>query len=48
MEAKGTTAIETVPLQKPKGKAPYLGLTGTSLNSWITVACATAMTLFGT
>ncbi|KAF8736776.1 hypothetical protein AX14_014008 [Amanita brunnescens Koide BX004] len=47
MEAKGTTAIETVPLQKPKGKAPYLGLTGTSLNNWITVACATAMTLFG-
>ncbi|KAF9039151.1 general substrate transporter [Panaeolus papilionaceus] len=29
------------------GKAPYLGLTGTQLNIWITVACTTAMVLFG-
>jgi hypothetical protein len=26
---------------------PYLGLTGTGLNIWITVACTTAMALFG-
>lgn len=25
----------------------YLGLTGTKLNIWVTVACTTAMTLFG-
>jgi hypothetical protein len=29
------------------GKAPYYGMTGTQLNIWITVACTTAMTLFG-
>ncbi|PPQ77814.1 hypothetical protein CVT25_015308 [Psilocybe cyanescens] len=29
-----------------KGR-PYLGLTGTKLNIWVTVACTTAMTLFG-
>ncbi|KAF8907034.1 general substrate transporter [Gymnopilus junonius] len=29
-----------------KGR-PYLGLTGTKLNAWVTVACTTAMTLFG-
>ncbi|PFH49548.1 hypothetical protein AMATHDRAFT_63031 [Amanita thiersii Skay4041] len=29
------------------GKAKYLGLTGTFLNVWITVGCATAMALFG-
>jgi hypothetical protein len=28
-------------------KAPYLGMTGIQLNVWITVACTTAMTLFG-
>ena len=26
---------------------PYFGMTGTELNIWITVACTTAMTLFG-
>ncbi|KDR72883.1 hypothetical protein GALMADRAFT_252212 [Galerina marginata CBS 339.88] len=26
---------------------PYFGLTGTKLNIWVTVACTTAMTLFG-
>ncbi|KAG6889462.1 hypothetical protein C0995_000989 [Termitomyces sp. Mi166 len=26
---------------------PYLGMTGTRLNIWVTVACTTAMTLFG-
>lgn len=29
-------------------KKPYFGMTGTMLNVWITVACTTAMTLFGT
>jgi len=29
------------------GKAPYFGMTGTQLNIWVTVACTTAMTLFG-
>ena len=29
------------------GKAPYFGLTGTQLNIWVTVACTTAMALFG-
>jgi hypothetical protein len=48
MEAKDTTSrMEKVSLQKAKSKTPYLGLTGTHLNIWITVACATAMTLFG-
>ncbi|KAF9483698.1 general substrate transporter [Pholiota conissans] len=28
-------------------KKPYFGLTGTMLNVWVTVACTTAMTLFG-
>ena len=26
---------------------PYFGLTGTELNIWVTVACTTAMALFG-
>ncbi|KAJ3510847.1 hypothetical protein NLJ89_g4445 [Agrocybe chaxingu] len=30
-----------------KGKPPYFGMTGTQLNIWVTVACTTAMTLFG-
>ncbi|KAG7085499.1 hypothetical protein E1B28_003062 [Marasmius oreades] len=30
-----------------KGKKPYFGMTGTTLNAWVTVACTTAMTLFG-
>ncbi|RDB21956.1 Sugar transporter STL1 [Hypsizygus marmoreus] len=30
-----------------QGKRPYLGMTGTQLNIWVTVACTTAMTLFG-
>lgn len=30
-----------------KRKAPYFGMTGTQLNIWVTVACTTAMTLFG-
>jgi hypothetical protein len=29
------------------GKKPYFGMTGTELNIWVTVACTTAMTLFG-
>ncbi|KXN93173.1 hypothetical protein AN958_00097 [Leucoagaricus sp. SymC.cos] len=29
------------------GKKPYFGMTGTQLNIWMTVACTTAMTLFG-
>lgn len=29
------------------GKSSYLGMTGTQLNIWVTVACTTAMTLFG-
>lgn len=28
-------------------KKPYFGMTGTQLNIWVTVACTTAMTLFG-
>ncbi|KAF9005150.1 general substrate transporter [Cyathus striatus] len=28
-------------------KRPYFGMTGTQLNIWVTVACTTAMTLFG-
>ncbi|KAF9560584.1 general substrate transporter [Agrocybe pediades] len=28
-------------------KKPYFGMTGTMLNVWVTVACTTAMTLFG-
>ncbi|KAH0580564.1 hypothetical protein H2248_002060 [Termitomyces sp. 'cryptogamus'] len=28
-------------------RRPYLGMTGTRLNIWVTVACTTAMTLFG-
>ncbi|KAK0200264.1 general substrate transporter [Desarmillaria ectypa] len=28
-------------------KKPYFGLTGTTLNAWVNVACITAMTLFG-
>lgn len=28
-------------------KSPYFGMTGTQLNIWVTVACTTAMTLFG-
>ena len=31
----------------PNTKRPYLGLTGTKLNVWVSVACITAMTLFG-
>lgn len=30
------------------GKVPFFGMTGTQLNIWVTVACTTAMTLFGT
>ena len=26
---------------------PYFGMTGTELNIWVTVACTTAMALFG-
>ncbi|KAF9447054.1 general substrate transporter [Macrolepiota fuliginosa MF-IS2] len=29
------------------GSRPYFGMTGTQLNIWVTVACTTAMTLFG-
>lgn len=29
------------------GNRPYFGMTGTQLNIWVTVACTTAMTLFG-
>jgi hypothetical protein len=29
------------------GKKPYFGMTGIQLNIWVTVACTTAMTLFG-
>ncbi|KAF9483697.1 general substrate transporter [Pholiota conissans] len=28
-------------------KQPYFGLTGTMLNVWVTIACTTAMTLYG-
>lgn len=28
-------------------KKPYFGMTGNLLNAWVTVACTTAMTLFG-
>jgi hypothetical protein len=31
----------------PNGRRPYFGMTGTKLNIWVTVACTTAMTLFG-
>ncbi|KAF9467574.1 general substrate transporter [Collybia nuda] len=31
----------------PPHKAPYFGMTGNQLNVWVTVACTTAMTLFG-
>jgi hypothetical protein len=31
----------------PNGRQPYFGLKGTKLNIWMTVACTTAMTLFG-
>jgi len=31
----------------PSRKAPYFGMTGIQLNIWVTVACTTAMTLFG-
>ncbi|KAF8659279.1 hypothetical protein AX16_001854 [Volvariella volvacea WC 439] len=31
----------------PSQKKPYFGMTGTQLNIWVTVACTTAMTLFG-
>lgn len=31
----------------PPQKAPYFGMTGNQLNVWVTVACTTAMTLFG-
>jgi len=32
---------------KKAGKQPYFGMTGTQLNIWVTIACTTAMTLFG-
>ncbi|KAF8881587.1 general substrate transporter [Infundibulicybe gibba] len=32
---------------KDAGPKPYFGMTGTQLNIWVTVACTTAMTLFG-
>ncbi len=28
-------------------RKPYFGMTGTQLNVWVSVACITAMTLFG-
>lgn len=28
-------------------RQPYFGMTGTQLNIWVTVACTTAMALFG-
>lgn len=31
----------------PAGKKPYLGITGTRLGGWVTVACTAAMVLFG-
>ncbi|KAJ7640318.1 general substrate transporter [Mycena polygramma] len=31
----------------PTGKKPYLGITGTRLGGWVTVACTAAMVLFG-
>lgn len=34
--------------EKKMGKLPYFGMTGKKLNVWVTVACTTAMTLFGT
>lgn len=30
-----------------ESKQPYFGLRGTALTAWLTVACATDMTLFG-
>jgi hypothetical protein len=30
-----------------KDKRPYFGMTGTSLNVWVTIACTTGMILFG-
>ncbi|GLB42694.1 putative major facilitator superfamily, sugar transporter (TC 2.A.1.1) family protein [Lyophyllum shimeji] len=34
-------------IAKPGTRPPYFGMTGTQLNIWVTVACTTAMTLFG-
>ena len=36
----------TVKSAASNGK-PYFGMTGTELNIWVTVACTTAMALFG-
>ncbi|KAK2461111.1 hypothetical protein APHAL10511_006890 [Amanita phalloides] len=38
---------DTIETAKNFKQKPYFGLTGTYLNVWITVACTTAMTLFG-
>jgi hypothetical protein len=43
----GSTAKDDSTDNVPAQKAPYLGMTGTQLNIWVTVACTTAMTLFG-
>ena len=37
---------EKFPVRNDNGK-PYFGMTGTELNTWVTVACTTAMALFG-
>ena len=34
-------------MSSSKDNMPYFGMTGTNLNIWVTVACTTAMTLFG-
>lgn len=37
----------TTAMESSLKKKPYFGMTGTKLNVWVTVACTTAMTLFG-
>ncbi|KAJ3570705.1 hypothetical protein NP233_g4231 [Leucocoprinus birnbaumii] len=36
-----------VAVERKNGRKSYFGMTGTQLNIWVTVACTTAMTLFG-
>ena len=42
-----TTQLDYSMGVRARNDIPYFGLTGVMLNVWVTVACTTAMTLFG-
>jgi len=47
VESVEQTEHHAVEVEQEVRRKPYFGMTGTQLNIWMTVACTTAMTLFG-